>query len=567
LLESDVPKPRHRGSTPITAGDNLFMVKHIARLMLKMKSWFFIVVAGLFLAVYIAPVYFSDSGTFTSYQIYDVVTKVEHQLDAFQDKNDEDRKVFVIDIDESSLAALASEYGRWPWSRSVMAEFIEYLSIAEPAAIGIDVIYSDPDLNDIDGDEYLNEVVTSLSSVYLSALRLPQHNDKLSAIRTTLLPNIDAKENINEDSTVAMLLPFLSGALESQRFGLTNFAHLLTDDGIVRHYPVAMDLNGYRIPSLASQLARATGVQLPRENQILLNYLSANENVDVLSFNATFTRLKAEDEALLKKLNQAVVIIGSSAPGLFDIKTTPISNETPGVIILASAVENLINNNWYQELNSLPGLFFLILMLLFGLIRFIKGSSVESADAIFIAMDGLALALAAIMLVASKNFADISFASHFALAFYIVCRVFQVIYNQQLRQGRLLIGHKGHAKLDLVCGSYHFETAPGNSHKLKTALYKKSPFIAVSSSIFDTDVGLLAEYASQGGLFYSIVPEGEGAKVQQDIESAIQKFSIGENKVMSTVDLLTLQENSLSSLREVLSEKLPRLLHLANAGK
>ena len=183
--------------------------------MLKMKSWFFIVLAGLFFAAYIAPVYFLDSGTFTSYQIYDVVTKVEHQMNVFQDRNNEDRQVFVIDIDESSLAALASEYGRWPWSRSVMADFIEYLSIAEPAAIGIDVIYSDPDLNDTDGDEYLNEVVTSLSNVYLSALRSPQHNDELSAIRASLLPNIDAKENINEDSTVAMLLPFLSGALES----------------------------------------------------------------------------------------------------------------------------------------------------------------------------------------------------------------------------------------------------------------------------------------------------------------------------------------------------------------
>ena len=47
----------------------------------------------------------------------------------------------VVDIDDISLAAV----GQWPWPRYRMATLIEAIAAAKPAAIGIDVLFSEPD--------------------------------------------------------------------------------------------------------------------------------------------------------------------------------------------------------------------------------------------------------------------------------------------------------------------------------------------------------------------------------------------------------------------------------------
>ena len=53
------------------------------------------------------------------------------------------RKVrsLVVDIDDDSIAAL----GQWPWSRTVLATVIDRLAAMGAAAIGLDIIFSEPD--------------------------------------------------------------------------------------------------------------------------------------------------------------------------------------------------------------------------------------------------------------------------------------------------------------------------------------------------------------------------------------------------------------------------------------
>ena len=76
--------------------------------------------------------------------------------------------IVIVDIDERSLALLAEDYGRWPWPRSVMGDFLALLSEREPAAIGVNVMYSDADLNDPDGDALLGEIIGYLPNVTVS---------------------------------------------------------------------------------------------------------------------------------------------------------------------------------------------------------------------------------------------------------------------------------------------------------------------------------------------------------------------------------------------------------------
>ena len=73
---------------------------------------------------------------------------------------DANHDIVIIDIDERSLAIMAEEYGRWPWPRAVIADFLAILSESEPAAVGINVMYSDPDLQELEGDQILDEIIS-----------------------------------------------------------------------------------------------------------------------------------------------------------------------------------------------------------------------------------------------------------------------------------------------------------------------------------------------------------------------------------------------------------------------
>ena len=50
-------------------------------------------------------------------------------------------KVTIVDIDEASL----TEYGQWPWPRTIVAELVDKLAAGRAAAIGMDIIFAEED--------------------------------------------------------------------------------------------------------------------------------------------------------------------------------------------------------------------------------------------------------------------------------------------------------------------------------------------------------------------------------------------------------------------------------------
>src|SRR5215472_8765286 len=51
------------------------------------------------------------------------------------------RQVALVLVDDASLA----RYGRWPWSRSLLAQLIRSVSRQQPKAIGLDILLSEPE--------------------------------------------------------------------------------------------------------------------------------------------------------------------------------------------------------------------------------------------------------------------------------------------------------------------------------------------------------------------------------------------------------------------------------------
>jgi adenylate cyclase len=148
--------------------------------------------------------------------------------------------IVIIDIDEKTLAAMAQEYGRWPWPRQVLAEFVEKVSAQKPQAIVFDVLFSDPDIQNPDSDAYFNDVMAATPNTFFPMLRLDPSQDGQSALTYALVPGAQKADPAAADSeTVALVIPPFAGVQQPGRLGTNN---VYPDaDGVARAYPGTPD--------------------------------------------------------------------------------------------------------------------------------------------------------------------------------------------------------------------------------------------------------------------------------------------------------------------------------------
>jgi adenylate cyclase len=258
-----------------------------------------------------------------------------------------DPDILLVDIDEASLAAMAPEYGRWPWPRSVMAELIEGVSRAQPAAIVFDVVFSDLDRNQPEGDLYLREVAARSHDTFFAMIRLDAANDARSDLRLAGLAGVTPLPDAKPDATVAMVVPYFFDVLKGRRLGTINL--YADEDGIARSYHVHRDVAGHRIHSLpANVVAAIGGGGLAPEPDLLLNWRGAPRAYPSVSFHALYERLLRGE--IPAELEGRILIVGSTAPALFDIRPTPIATAHTGLELLATALDNLRNRDFVRLL-------------------------------------------------------------------------------------------------------------------------------------------------------------------------------------------------------------------------
>jgi len=94
-----------------------------------------------------------------------------------------DKDIVIVDINEASLAAMAKEYGRYPWPRQVFGEFLENIQAQKPQAVVFDILFSDADIANRDSDAYFNETIAATGNTFFPFIRLAQEQDRLSAVR------------------------------------------------------------------------------------------------------------------------------------------------------------------------------------------------------------------------------------------------------------------------------------------------------------------------------------------------------------------------------------------------
>ncbi|MEO8331869.1 MAG: CHASE2 domain-containing protein [Gallionella sp.] len=252
-----------------------------------------------------------------------------------------DPDIVIVDINEASLAAMAHDYGRWPWPRQVIGEFLEQLEKQQPKAVIFDILFSDADVYNADSDAYFDAAIAATDNTYFPMLRLDPASDGLSRIKPAMIPGITPLPGgqADADATVAMVLPHFQSALDGGRLGLHNIYP--DSDGVARRYNVYREDYGWKLPTLPARIARELGWREPDAQQVLLNWRGKPFTYHYVSFSDVYADMGNQDKKRPQdEFKDKIVIIGSTAPSLFDIKATPMDRMFPGVEILATATDN-----------------------------------------------------------------------------------------------------------------------------------------------------------------------------------------------------------------------------------
>ncbi|MDD5391155.1 MAG: adenylate/guanylate cyclase domain-containing protein [Gallionellaceae bacterium] len=310
-----------------------------------------------------------------------------------------DERVVIVDIDDKSL----KEVGRWPWPREEVARLTRNLfEQYGVAAVGFDVVFSEPDQSSglpvlermargplagdagfaanlarlrpqLDFDGKLADALGSGPAVlgyYFNFAPPVEINGQLPA------PLFSCAELAKYGVTPRHAVGYnanLKGLQE--RADSAAFYNMEADfDGVARRMPVLMEYNGQCYGSLAFMTTRAgMGSETPKiipaqghrpatldmdgllvpldaQAQALVPYRAANAFSYVSAADVIHTRVASAS------LEGRIVLIGSTAPGIMDLRVTPVSKVLPGVEIHASLISGILDGTVKWEPSGVRGM-------------------------------------------------------------------------------------------------------------------------------------------------------------------------------------------------------------------
>jgi adenylate cyclase len=324
----------------------------------------------------------------------------ETAFDQFQRITPRDLQAFpvrVADIDEVSLAA----YGQWPWPRTRLAELVERLQQLGASAIVFDILFSEPDRLSpaaLMQDETFRSVLLGSGTV-TAAGQLPD-SDKIFAQAIAEKPVVLGFAVTNSGSSeppvvkagfaftgespigapprferTAPLLPDLQVAAA----GIGNISFDPSSTSVIRRIPMLVTDGQQLYPSLALEALRVAqgastylvanapeiansiasirvgdfAVETAANGAMWLHYAKDHNDRYV-----SVKRIIEESEAPATRnlIEGNIVLIGTSAAGLHDVRTTALGEVVPGVSIHAQAIEQILAGTFLSRPDWADGL-------------------------------------------------------------------------------------------------------------------------------------------------------------------------------------------------------------------
>jgi len=418
-----------------------WIVGPIARLADRLGSRFHGLVA-LILAVAAAAMIVTGRTDDMKVGAYDLIMKHRFRAPAA------DPDIVIVDIDEAALAAMAPDYGRFPWPRSVMAEMLEGIGAQQPRAIVFDISFSDPDVFRADADAMFRDAIARTPNVFFPMIRLNPANDRLSELKVSSLATAERTASADDKATLAAVVPYFFKEVPSVLLGTNN---LYADaDGITRRYHVFRDEYGFRLPSLPALVAKRLGAKLPDKTDVLMNFRGAPPSFARVSFHDVYFDLQRERrQRAPNEFAGKIVVIGSTAASLFDIKPTPVATLHPGVEILATALDNFRNGDYIVVLPDWLYVAITVVALTALAWAFRIGVEARVVNYAFSALQSGFLAVSYLALNYTPVFVDLTAPFAFCLAFFSVAKTHGLLVTWR-RAGHPLAAGDADGPQDMV---------------------------------------------------------------------------------------------------------------------
>lgn len=302
--------------------------------------------------------------------------------------------IVQIALDQQSLDWGAKENGlSWPWPRESYGLILDFCQRAGARAVAFDLLFTEPSAYGPEDDR-----------AFAAALGKVPTAGSVALARTataTALPAVIGRNRLQLGGSPPQRVPYAGGAWPIPELApafstIGNVTAMPDPDGIYRRVSLLDRVGDETVPALGLALylaAQPDAVVTAQSEALRIGDAEVPLDADgstILRFRGpamTFPTFSAaaliQSELRLReggipsvdptRLRDAYVIFGLTAPGLYDLRSTPTDGVFPGMEIHATALDNLLTNSLLRD--SPPTLniaFTFVLALLTGLtVRFI----------------------------------------------------------------------------------------------------------------------------------------------------------------------------------------------------
>jgi len=298
--------------------------------------------------------------------------------------------VVIVAIDEKSI----NEIGRWPWSRSEIAQLVDKFYEYDVKLTVFDVVFSEKESQK--PDTALGESLKVNKNVILGFFFRDDSSQEIDPLsmkihkksKIKLIKYLDGADNnhIRMFNSAELNIPVI--AENARGFGFFNM--IPDDDGIYRHAPLIINFDENYYPSLnLESLSNFTNkeilltlsdfgvsninlneISIPadEDGKLLLNYYGKSGSFPVYSAIDVLNGLLSKE-----KLENKLVFVGATEIGIADIRATPFDPVSPGVELQATAASNILDGRFLIKDGSTKAIdisLIFILTLVFGLTLF-----------------------------------------------------------------------------------------------------------------------------------------------------------------------------------------------------
>ena len=300
-----------------------------------------------------------------------------------------DDRIVIVDIDEASQVQL----GQWPWERETLASIIDILFDDYGInALGFDVLFAESGRgggNEVFAESFIaRNIVTGFVFKDSLSQNEPEFTGTLPA---ALIPAADLTDFSVPFVTAAGYTGTLQALQENASGGGFFDAPLIDSDGVFRRTPLLQRYRGDLYPALALALTHvATGTPpvgfkfagSERRGIDLESFRIGDVEIPVNEQAAVFIPFRGPQESfrfvsardIVNKtaprewLADKIVLVGASAAGLLDLRSTPVGQRYIGVEVHANLVAGLLDGTIRQQPAWSNGLEFTLLFLIGALV-------------------------------------------------------------------------------------------------------------------------------------------------------------------------------------------------------